>query len=829
MPTLTTRLFSPAVVAVALCAMSSSSLAREKGDTSQDSRAARTFFSENVRPILEQHCYSCHSHQAKKAKGGLVLDSRGGWAKGGQSGPAVVPGKPGKSLLLSAVKYQDLEMPPKGKLPDKLIRILEHWVADGAYDPRVTKSARSNKIDFEAGRRHWAFQPLKQTEPPGIKDKRWPQGPVDRHILARLENAGLRPVADADRFTWLRRVSFDLAGLPPTVAQIREFTDDRSARARQKVVDRLLGSRAFGERWARHWLDLVGYADQVGTSNNVFAQHAWRYRDYVINTFNDDKPFDTFIREQIAGDLIAADIRDVEQRAASLTATGFLVLGDIEIVESDKAKLLVDIVDQQLNKVGKAFLGLTLECARCHDHKFDPVSQRDYYAMAGFFHGTSTVFKTERGVWSDVNVIELPETKSQQTDRAQREKEHAETLTRWKREQKQAGDRRSELDKRLGNKDLSKDERDKLEKERKDRLDRIGQLNKLILHATFFAPSVPRIHGVRDVENPTAMRITIRGDPRALGKQVPRGFLQVASKGRPSIPKKQSGRRQLADWVATNPLTARVTVNRIWQKLFGEGLVRSVDYFGLPGDRPSHPELLDSLARQFVRDGWSQKKLIRSLVLSRTYGLASGHDDRGHAADPDNRLRWRMNRTRLDAEALRDAMVMVSGRLKPSTGGPALPLEFPENVGGLDPKDVNPPNFRIAKWRPGQEFERTIYLPVIRHAAQPGPAVLRNVFDFSQPSQLTGKRPVTAVPTQALFLMNSPVVKEHAVALATRMSKETDESGRLELLWMTLLNRPITDIERREAVEFLRKAGKQHGWAELCHALLASNAFLIRM
>jgi len=829
MTTHTTKLFAPAVVALTLCATSSTSPAWEKRDASPDGQAARTFFNEKVRPILEQHCYQCHSHQAKKAKGGLVLDSRSGWAKGGQSGRAVVPGKPGKSLLLSAVKYQDLEMPPKGKLPDKLVRRLERWIADGAYDPRVTKSGRTNKIDFEAGRRHWAFQPLKQTAPPGTKDTQWPQGQVDRHILARLEKTGLRPVADADRFTWLRRVSFDLAGLPPTVAQIREFTDDRSPRAHEKVVDRLLGSRAFGERWARHWLDLVGYADQVGTSNNVFAQHAWRYRDYVINTFNNDKPFDDFIREQIAGDLIAVDIRDVERRAASLTATGFLVLGDIEIVESDKAKLLVDIVDQQLNKVGKAFLGLTLECARCHDHKFDPVSQRDYYAMAGFFHGTSTVFKTERGVWSDVNVIELPETKSQQTDRARREKEHAEKLARWKREQKQAGDLRAELDKRLGNKDLSKDERDKLEKERKNRLDRIGQLNKLILHATFFAPNVPRVHGVKDVENPTAMRITIRGDPRALGKQVPRGFLQVASKGRPNIPEKQSGRRQLADWVAANPLTTRVTVNRIWQKLFGEGLVRSVDYFGLPGDRPSHPELLDSLARQFVRDGWSQKKLIRSLVLSRTYGLASGHDDRAHAADPGNRLRWRMNRTRLDAEALRDAMVMVSGRLKPSTGGPALPLEFPENVGGLDPKDVNPPSFRIAKWRPGQEFERTVYLPVIRHAAQPGPAVLRNVFDFAQPSQLTGKRSVTAVPTQALFLMNSPVVKEHAVALATRIGKESDESKRLELLWLTLLNRPITRMERREAVEFLREAGKQHGWAELCHALLASNEFLIRM
>lgn len=824
-----TRLLDSAGVVLTLCALSLTSLAQEKQDASQRGSAARTFFNKKVRPILEQHCYRCHSHQAKKAKGGLVLDSRRGWAKGGQSGPALIPGHPDRSLLISAVRYEDLEMPPKGKLPDKLVRQLERWIADGAHDPRVTKSnVRQSKIDIEVGRQHWAFQPLGRTPPPAVKTTQWPKGDVDRYILARLEKAGLKPIADADRYTWLRRVSFDLAGIPPTVAQVREFTSDRSSRAREKVVDRLLASRAFGERWARHWLDLVGYADQVGTSNSVFARYAWRYRDYVIDAYNKDKPFNEFIREQIAGDLIAADLPDVEQRAASLTATGFLVLGDIEIVESDKAKLLVDIVDQQLNKVGKAFLGLTLECARCHDHKFDPIPQRDYYAMAGFFHGTSTVYKTERGVWSDVNVIELPETKSQQADRARQEQQHTEKLAGWKRERKQSIDRRAKLSERLENKELSKEDRDKLTKERDERSGRMGQLEGLILHAEFFVPTAPRVHGVKDVESPTDMRITIRGNPRALGEKVPRGFLQVASTRRPDIPAKQSGRRQLADWVVGNPLATRIVVNRVWQKLFGEGLVRSVDYFGLPGDRPSHPELLDHLARQLIREGWSQKKLIRSLVLGRTYGLDSGHDDHAHAVDPGNRLRWRMNRSRLDAEALRDAMIMVTGRLKPSSGGPALPLEFPENVGGLDPKDVNPPNFRFAKWRPGQEFERTIYLPVIRHGAQPGPAMLRNVFDFAQPSQLTGKRSVTAVPTQALFLMNSPVVKKHAIALATRLGKEGDEAKRLELLWLTLLNRPLTAVEQREAVEFLREAG-ENGWAELCHALLASNEFLMRL
>lgn len=797
------------------------------GDASKKNQAAEDFFNEYVQPILKQHCYECHSHEADEAQAGLVLDSRSGWQKGGDSGTAIVPGKPDESLLIQAVRYEGLEMPPGGQLPDELVQRLQRWVADGAHDPRVTATTRSEKgIDIEAGRRHWAFQPLRQESPPEVKQTQWPRGDVDRYVLAKLEAANLVPVADADGYTWLRRVSFDLTGLPPTVEEIRQFQSDDSPQARENVVDRLLASRAFGERWARHWLDLVGYADQVGTSNNVFAQHAWRYRDYVINAYNSDKPFDRFVREQIAGDLLIED--NIEQRAANLTATGFLVLGDIEIVEADKEKLRVDIVDQQLNKVGRAFLGMTLECARCHDHKFDPISQHDYYAMAGFFHATSSVFKTNRGVWSDVNVLDLPETESQIADRARREQEHAQELDGWKSERKQARERRAELDELLSSEDLPQVDRDNLTKERGETSARIGQLDRLILHAEFFAPDVPKAHGVKDAESPGDMKITVRGNPRALGDRVPRGFLQVASTIRPEIPPGESGRRELADWVAGHPLTARVTVNRIWQKLFGEGLVRSVDYFGLPGDRPSHPELLDHLAGQLIGDGSSQKRIIRALVLSRTYGLDSIHDEGAYKVDPDNRLLWRMNRFRLDAEALRDAMIAVTGQLKPSTGGPALPLEFPENVAGLDPKDVNPPSFNITKWRPGQEFERTIYLPVIRHAAQPEPAALRNVFDFAQPSQFTGRRTVTAVPTQALFLMNSPVIKKHAAALAARMNQEDDTSKRLDLVWLTLLNRPITETERYEAIEYL-SGGGENGWTELCHALLASNEFLMRM
>ncbi|MDA7657829.1 PSD1 and planctomycete cytochrome C domain-containing protein [Verrucomicrobia bacterium] len=793
----------------------------------EPSEQSAAFFFFRIQPLLERHCYECHSHQAKKVKGGLVLDSRQGWETGGESGVAIVPGSPEESLLIKAVLYQDLEMPPDGRLSDREVEFLQEWISNGAYDPRESKGVLNGpKMDLETGRKHWAFQPLQETSLAKLKNSHWPRTKVDQLILGKLESEGISPVADANPFGWLRRVSFDLTGLPPSLAEIEAFALDDSLAARERVVDRLLSSDAFGERWARHWLDLVGYADQVGTSNNVFAEHAWRYRDYVIDAYNHDKPFDQFIREQIAGDLLPYE--NVDQQASSITGTGFLVLGDIEIVEADKEKLLVDIVDQQLNKVGKAFLGLTLECARCHDHKFDPIPQRDYFAMAGFFHGTSTVFKTDRGVWSDVNIVELPETKLQKDVRAQRSVAHREKLDRWENDRKMTMSEVAALEESLKESDLTEEERAGIKKERDKKAGRIGKLKQDILHARFFAPAPPRAHGVRDIEKPSDMRMTIRGNPRALGDSVPRGFLQVSGGGRLKLSPTESGRRQLADWIVAQPLAARVVVNRIWQKLFGEGLVRTVDYFGIPGDRPADPGLLDFLAQQLIDHGWSQKRLIRSLVLSRVYGLDSAHDAEAAAADPGNRYHWRMNGFRLDAEALRDAMLFVSNRLKPSSGGPAMPLEFPENVGGLDPKDVNPPSFRLSKWRAGQEFERTIYLPVIRHAAQPKPASLRNVFDFADPSQFTGKRAVTAVPTQALFLMNSPEVKEHASAIVERTTSIEDDARRLEFLWLTLLNRPITESEQEETIQFIAAAGK-NGWVELCQALLASNEFLMRL
>ena len=385
--------------------------------------------------------------------------------------------------------------------------------------------------------------------------------------------------------------------------------------------------------------------------------------------------------------------------------------------------------------------------------------------------------------------------------------------------------------------------REALEKERRDLEARVKKLATDIEHAEFFTPSVPVAFAVHDSASPGGMRITIRGNAHALGDEVPRGFVRVVSQNRPAlVPPGESGRRQLADWIASgdNPLTARIAVNRIWQRLFGEGIVRSVDYFGSRGETPTHPELLDALAQRFVANGWSQKRLIRSLVLSRSYAMSSAHDSRSDAFDPENRLLWRMNRRRLDAESLRDAWLAVAGTLTARGGGPGLPLEYPENTGGLRKGDVNPPSFRLARFRPEQEFVRTVYLPIIRSGPQAGPAEVRNVFDFTQPGEIAGQRPMTTVPTQALFLMNASFLKRRALELASRITAVSGEDARLDRLWLRVLNRPITAAERSDSAKFLteiRNLGPRdatgsrelQAWTELCHALLASNEFLLRL
>jgi hypothetical protein len=778
--------------------------------------------------------------------------------EGGDSGPAISPGKPEKSLLIKAVRYQDtdLHMPPDEKLTAAELAVLEEWVRIGAPDPRADIAGGENTdVNLAAARAHWAYQPLKQVAPPAVGDGQWPLGNVDRFVLAKLEVSGLHPSPDAEGYLWLRRVSLDLTGLPPTRNEIQSFIDDHSPLAWEHVVDRLLASPDFGERSARPWLDLVGYADQIGSANNVPAEHAWRYRDYVIQAFRDDKPFDEFIREQLAGDLLTA--QSIEQRQSQLTATGFLVLGNVNIVESDKRIMQMDLVDQQIEKVGKTFLGMTLNCARCHDHKFDPITLRDYYGLAGIFSSTESTYKEQRGVWSSVTKSPLPETLEQFTRREAAMRENAKKVAAVHQQRAAAEARLRELA------PLLKAARENptalapgakspadLEKEQAELTKSSAALEQQSWHLKYLEPSTPLAYRVKECAQIADAQLQVRGNPHVLGPAVPRGFVEVATHGSPpTIPADQSGRLQLANWLTgpASPLVARVTVNRIWQRLFGRGLVGSVDYFGVRGELPTHPELLDYLAGQFIRDGWSQKRLIRELVLSRTYRQRAEADDSSQVAitaDPENRLLWRMSPRRLDAEMLRDAVLAVSGELKPCTGGPALAPEFIENVDGLNPTDVNPISFSLSKFRDDQRSLRTIYLPVVRSSEQQGPAEVLNFFDFAQPARLAGDRPTTSVASQALYLLNGPLLKDAARKLATELLADTTlttDDARFSVLYLRALGRPPATEENIAAREFVSSRDASTtgtdspgtdplaAWSRFIHALLTSNDFLFRL
>ncbi|HLJ11286.1 MAG TPA: DUF1549 domain-containing protein, partial [Planctomycetaceae bacterium] len=497
--------------------------------------AAAAFFEQKIRPLLIERCYPCHS-EAKKIKGGLALDTRAGWIKGGESGPAIVPGKPDESRLIKAVRYADpdLQMPPGGKLAEAEIKLLEEWVSLGAPDPREEPKKDSDPGKNAVGTgAHWAFQPLRDSVAPSIRDARWPFDPLDAFILAALEAEGLKPSPEADRYAWLRRVSLDLTGLPPTPHEIQSFLDDASADPYERVVDRLLSSRAFGERWARPWLDLVGYADQIGSANNVPAEHAWRYRDYVIRAMAADKPFDEFVREQLAGDLLAAG--SIEQRQDQLTATGFLVLGNVNIVESDKLVMRMDLVDQQVEKVGKTFLAMTLNCVRCHDHKFDPITLSDYYGLAGIFASTESTYKDDRGVWSSVVKAPLPETFEQFTRREAARRAHEQQVAAVLRERGKAEEKLQALEPAIkaakaNNAAASADGRPlaELEKEAADLAANLKTFEQKLLHLHYLEPLPPVAFAVKDGPEIANAHVQVRGNPHVLGAEVPRGFVQAA-------------------------------------------------------------------------------------------------------------------------------------------------------------------------------------------------------------------------------------------------------------------------------------------------------------
>jgi hypothetical protein len=782
------------------------------------------FFEQKVRPVLVQHCYECHSAKSKRPRGGLRVDTRAGLLKGGDSGPALVPGKPLSSLLIKALRHDEVAMPPKGKLPDAVVQDFVRWVKMGAPDPRDGSAAPARTgIDVEAGRKFWAFQPPRRYPAPAVRDASWPRSDVDRFVLAALEASGLRPARDADRPTLLRRVSLDLTGLPPTPEEIDAFVADGAADAFARVVDRLLASPAFGERWGRHWLDVARYADSNGKDENLTFHEAWRYRDYVLASFNADKPYDQFVREQLAGDLLPA--ADQAQRDEQLTGTGFLVVGPKVLANRDQPQRKMDVIDEQIDTVGRTFLGLALGCARCHDHKFDPIPTTDYYALAGIFASTRTLdgFKLGNPVVSGWMLRPLG---------PDGEKAHASQLAHQKKLKGVADalrKARADLkahEERAARRPAGAPEKD-VEKATGAARARVKELEAEERRLKAAAPPAPRlVMAVRDEDAPADVRVNVRGNPYALGELVPRGFLTVASAGpRPKLPAGQSGRRELAAWVASkdNPLTARVFVNRAWLHLFGEGLVRTVDDFGARGTRPTRPELLDALAVRFVEEGWSLKRLVRHLVLSRTYQLSVVGDPAGARVDPENRLLGRANRRRLEAEVIRDAILAVSGQMERGVGGSA--------VLGLGEQAIN--NSSKGGAPTDRNTRRSVYLPVIRNDLPP----IFEVFDFADPDVATGKRDATTVPTQALYLMNSPFVLSQARQAARRLlATPADDAVRLTLLYRRALGRAPAARERESALRFLREQRRDRAagpgaeaeleaWADVCQAVFGCTEF----
>jgi hypothetical protein len=739
-----------------------------------DDPKAVEFFETKIRPVLVEHCYKCHSEEAeqgKKLRGGLKLDTRANWQKGGDTGPAIVPGKPDQGSLIESLKYtSDVRMPPKGKLPDSVIADFEQWIRDGAVDPRTdvaNPGRQSGGIDVEKGRTYWAFQPPKRYPVPTIANPKSPiVHPVDAFIAAKWDEKGLSPVSLADKRTLLRRVYFDLTGLPPTPEEMDAFLADTSPDAFEKVVEKLLASPRYGERWARYWLDVARYAeDQAHTFGVRPKKNAYLYRDWVIKAFNDDVPYDKFVRLQIAGDMVLASEGDDFTRYAGL---GFMGLGAEYYKNTAREQAIAEELDDRVDTLTRGFLALTVSCARCHDHKFDPIPQRDYYSLAGIFYGT--------------NLTDYPLAPADEV------KAYAAAQSKLKQAEDKLKKAQADAKAKPGDKDLAaaaKEQNAEVEKLKKE------------------LPQPPLAAHVLS-GNGSGMKVYVRGNPATKGEDAPKGFLQVLSK-----PGAKSGsdytRLDLANAVASpeNPLTARVIVNRVWQGHFGRGLVNTPSNFGSLGDRPSHPELLDYLAVEFVNHGWSIKWLHRQILLSSTYQLSSAVQPDDMKSDAANVCLWRASRRRLDVEAWRDSLLFVSGNLDETTGGPTFEL-----------RDAN-------------ARRRTVYAKVSRHELD---GLLR-LFDFPDANVTADRRSVTTVPQQQLFALNSDFMVNQAKALAARAAKAgpTDEE-RIRAAYRLCFQRDPDAREVQLGVRFLamptRPDDKLTRWQQYAQVLLASNEMM---
>ena len=748
------------------------------------------FFEAEIRPLLVDHCLDCHSKETELS-GSLGLDSAEGWRAGGDLGPAIVSGNPDESLLIKAIRYQepDLQMPPEGKLPPRAIAMFETWIKDGAADPRratVGPRPRQRGLLVSDAEQHWAYRRL-QTE--------FEHDSVDGFVSAKLAEQGLSPEAEAPRTVLVRRLSFDLTGLPPSPEDIKAFESDTQPGAYERLVDRLLGSPDYGEHLARKWLDVARYAESITLRGFVLAD-AWRYRDYVIQAYNEDRPFDQMIRDQIAGDLIESP--QLAERKMSCVATGFLALANTNLEDQDKTKLEFDHIDEQLTTIGRAFLGQTIGCARCHDHKFDPIPTKDYYAMAAIFRSTVAFEHDNLSKW-----IRRPVPIEAHLDS---------DFTRVQLELDELQPRLDEISERVRKQQKDDNETAAISKDRaeKKRLEtRQRQLRSQLAKR-------PMYISISEGEPVESLEIRIRGNTHQLGQPAMRGFLSAfgpAEEYALKIPSDQSGRLQLANWISDerNPLTARVYANRVWSWMMGEGIVATENNFGTAGARPTHASLLDWLAGELIRGDWSTKHLVRSIVCSDAYRRRS--DSLLHASeDSENTWLWRANRKRIPVEAMRDTMLLLSGD-----------LDFRMQGSEIRPKTNSDYQYQH------QSRRRSIYWPVFRNSPPP----LYEVFDFANSSVSVGQRSESTIPTQALTMMNHPWVMEQAQLAAQRFAEGScDEPESLvRRLFEQIVGRIPTDIELSAAEAFLDDANQNHDQsrdqaiAMLIHSLYASIDF----
>lgn len=748
------------------------------------------FFEKKIRPVLVKHCYSCHSAESKKLKGELLLDNRAGWMAGGVSGQIIVSGEPGKSLLIHAMKWKDeeLEMPPKEKLSDEVIADFEKWVKMGAPDPREGGVTVRKGIDWEAAKKFWAFQPVKVVAPKPLKNTSWPRGEIDRYILAKLESKGIEPASDANKYSLLRRITFDLTGLPPTPQEIAAFVDDKSPNAIETVVDRLLASEQFGVHWGRHWLDGMRYRTRM---HDIYV-----YRDWVIKSINDDKPYDQFVIEQIAGDLLPP--KKIDDQRFDMTS----VIGTASLALQIGG---CDLPERQLEVIGGQYLGMSIACARCHDHKYDPFTQKDYYALAGILQSSDII--GEKGGFEGVPLVSTVA-----------ERERVINLEKdWHETRKELGRLQKKLPKQYQLVQLRREaakgqqrQIDRLKKHLDDQKKNGWDLNP---------PELPRIKELMDHEravnkqlqqvkraiatidrkDPKDYPLLFNGERTRPGEIVPRR-LPVIFKGNDQTPidklTQGSGRLELARWIASpdNPLTARVMVNRIWQRLFGHGIVRTPNDFGATGEKPSHPLLLDYLASRFVQNDWSVKTVVREIALSRTYQLASTTSESNRKKDLINDYFGRAKLKRLQYEQILDSLYFVVGRLE---------LNMTD--------EMRHPRFDDKKIKLRQIYDRR-----------------RNygdLFDGPEDDLIVSERSESTTAPQMLFLMNGRDIAELGKTIAQQLEEDKslkDMRSRLEQLYLRVLGRPARDQDIARAEAYL----KDNSFDRFCHALLCSNEFV---